>query len=144
MHRLLSFPVPRAYLAWALIISFAISALDLFAPLETFRFLATIPFRDRLKDGYTLVEERHGFDKLPLNEQRLVLANALIELDKAGAKRILINGFLDQPSTVEADHRLGDVIARLRRPLIAPVDVFADNDGILTEQLTCPPLIPRS
>ncbi|GAO52898.1 hypothetical protein NMD1_00865 [Novosphingobium sp. MD-1] len=134
VQRFLSFPVPRKYLVWALALSFLVSALDIFAPLETFHFAATIPFRERTLDNYVLVEESHGFDNRSLGDQRLLLAKALTELDNAGAKRIIINEYLDQPSTPEADTRLGQAIARLSRPVIAVLEVFPANDGPMTER----------
>lgn len=132
--RFLSFPVPRKYIAWALFLSFVVSAFDILVPLETFHFVATIPFREKALDNYVLVEEGHGFDNRSVSDQRLLLAKALTELDNAGAERIVINEYLDQPSTLEADTRLGEAIARLRRPAIAVLDVFPDNDGLMTER----------
>lgn len=134
VQRFLSFPVPRKHLAWVLVLSILVSALDIFAPLETFHLVATIPFRESALDNYLVVEERHGFDNRSLSEQRLLLAKALTELDNAGAKRIIINEYLDQPSTPEADTRLGEAIARLRRPVIAVLEVFPYNNDALTEQ----------
>lgn len=133
VQRFLSFPVPRKYLVWALV-SFLLAAFDILAPLETFHFVATIPFRESALDNYVVVEESHGFDNRSTSDQRLLLAKALKELDSAGADRIIINDYLDQPSTPEADEHLGEVISHLRHPVIAVLDVFADNEDPMTEQ----------
>ncbi|WP_292960322.1 hypothetical protein [Novosphingobium sp. UBA1939] len=133
VHRFFRFPVPRGFIVWAVVLSFLASAVDLFAPLETFRFLSTIPFKDRDLDHYLLVEDGRGAAKRSESEQRLLVSDVLKKLDEADPSQIVYYDSLDQPSSPEADTRLGDTIARLKRPVIALLDVYPEegynNDG---------------